>query len=298
MKNELKSRIDEQFSQLEWTRQHSCCVWDTIRCRHEPITRKRLTACIAMLLALMMSIGAVAGVRYSKRYDAQKLAEETLESCFGITDEMFAFFSRETEEAEGATILRYSGIDVAAELLGTYTVRIENGTACAEWNLQGVPYAWGTDKLQTLVEICKQEGGYAQAAEEARQAKLAAGLPELQQSDAAHEAIKASTENQELEAANAKSLAKLEWSEIDRMARAAIQERYELNDLQTAALELVEESSWWKMKGKTPIVEPYYWLCQSEGEWTAGDGIYIVEMNALNGVIESVIYDSGIAGNG
>ena len=65
-----------------------------------------------------------------------------------------------------------------------------------------------------------------------------------------------------------------------------------------AKLELVEESCWWKMQGNTPIAEPYYWLTLNEGAWTAGDGIYIVEVNAESGVIEGIIYDSGIAGNG
>lgn len=299
MKNEWKQRVDEQFSQLSWNEHSSNRVWNAIDNSTRSVARKKLTACLAMMLVLAVSIGVAAGIRYSQRYDTQRLAEETLRNTYGITDEMLTYFSKEVKEENGATVFKYRGIDVLEELLGTYTIRVEKGSVrTADWNLKDVSYAWGMEKLQTISEICKQEHGYAQVTDEACQTLRKLGLQPASASVATEEEIEALIKKQDEEAERAKQLARLEWAEIDRLARAAIQDRYGLSDAQIAQMELVEESSWWKMEMDNPIVEPYYWLNQKEGEWTEGDGIYIVEMNAETGVIEGIVYDSAIAGNG
>lgn len=85
------------------------------------------------------------------------------------------------------------------------------------------------------------------------------------------------------------------------LARDAIGAVYGLTPQQLDRLEWQEDydPSPYSMKGDTPVLTEWFWLWQSEGEdFTEGDGLYRVEVNAETGVIENVTYDSGLSGNG
>lgn len=101
--------------------------------------------------------------------------------------------------------------------------------------------------------------------------------------------------------AQAQALAALTHEQAMRLAREAIGTVYGLTPQQLDRLEWQEDydPSPYSMKGDTPMLTEWFWLWQSEGEdFTEGDGMYRVEVNAETGVIENVTYDSGLSGNG
>ena len=101
--------------------------------------------------------------------------------------------------------------------------------------------------------------------------------------------------------AQAQALAALTHEQAMRLAREAIGTVYGLTPQQLDRLEWQEDydPSPYSMKGDTPVLTEWFWLWQSEGEdFTEGDGLYRVEVNAETGVIENVTYDSGLSGNG
>ena len=297
-KSEFQQLVDHELSNVYWDERCKQQVYHELTGRKKIQMKKRTALIFAMVLLLTVSLALAAGIQYSQKYDAQKLAEKTLLNNYGITDEMLTFFSRQIVQEKDTIILTYRGMNDFDDLLGTYTIKIQNGKVDAEWNMKAVLYAWGSEKLQYAVEMCKKEGGYAQLVKEANQDRQSVGVKHSRAAQQTEEEIALLMEKQQRDAETAKALAQLEWAEIDHLARKAIQERYGLSDAQLSLLELVEESSWWKLQQDAPIAEPYYWLTQQEGEWTEGDGIYIVEVNAETGTIEGIVYDSGIAGNG
>ena len=301
MKNEFQQMIDQELSELTWN--DACRREVRSRIIQSRVLKKpkgRLAISLALVLVLAMSIAVAAGVRFSRKYDAQQAAEAALSSAYGITDEMLAFFSKSMEENNGAHVFIYRGLEDLSGMLGVYTVTVKEGTASAAWSLSDQPAAWGSEKLMEIAEVCKMEGGFSAVVEEARTAALESGVLRSAGNNMmpSEEEIKAYASQQAQEENEAKARAKFSWEEIDQLARAAIQQRYGLNDVQMATLELVDESSWWKMEDGKPIVQPYYWLTQAPDGWTEGDGIYIVDVNVESGVIEGILYDSAIAGNG
>ena len=47
-----------------------------------------------------------------------------------------------------------------------------------------------------------------------------------------------------------------------------------------------------------PLVNLFFHLTQNADEWTEKDGIYVVTINLLDGVVEDTYYDNGLMGNG
>lgn len=97
----------------------------------------------------------------------------------------------------------------------------------------------------------------------------------------------------------AKALAKLTLADAHALALRALGETHGLTQAQLDRLTVNEDNTGMTMREGTPIAQMWYWLWQREDETrTEGDGLYIVDVNLETGVIENVIYDSGLAGNG
>ena len=101
--------------------------------------------------------------------------------------------------------------------------------------------------------------------------------------------------------AEAQARAEITRAQAVELARDALAQVYGLTQAQLDRLEWQEDyaPSPYRMEGDMPIITECFWLWQGDGEaFTAGDGLYTVEVNAQTGVIENVLYDSGLSGNG
>ena len=100
----------------------------------------------------------------------------------------------------------------------------------------------------------------------------------------------------------AKALAEITPEQAAQLAKAAAAEVYGLSPAQTDSMEWIEDvaPSPYAMAGDVPVIQIYLWLWQggSSAPFAEGDGVYQVEVNALTGTIESILYDSTLAGNG
>lgn len=101
--------------------------------------------------------------------------------------------------------------------------------------------------------------------------------------------------------AEAQARAEITRAQAVELARDALAQVYGLTQAQLGELEWQEDyaPSPYRMEGDAPIITEYFWLWQGDGEaFTEGNGLYAVEVNAQTGVIENVLYDSGLSGNG
>lgn len=100
----------------------------------------------------------------------------------------------------------------------------------------------------------------------------------------------------------AKALAEITPEQAAQLAKDAAAEVYGLSPAQTDSMEWIDDvaPSPYAMAGDTPVIQIYLWLWQggSSAPFAEGDGVYQVDVNAQTGTIESILYDSTLAGNG
>ena len=94
---------------------------------------------------------------------------------------------------------------------------------------------------------------------------------------------------------------------MQSIAKEAIAARYELDERQTALLELyvqplaTEPNAWYRMNDGVPCFEVQYFLDQDPEHpetHVDKDGTYAALVNVETGVIEKLVYESGMGGEG
>ncbi len=294
-RNPFQQLVDRNLSGLQWNEWRKVKTLRAIEQERRPVFMKKKMAVIALaiVLCMMTSIAFAATLVYSHRYTQAARADALLAEKFGITEDMLSFFARTSH----GDIYRYRSLDDLAGMPGDYMVDLSSGEA--KWLFDGPDsMGWDADKLAEVLLICQEEGGYGSVCAQAQEAAAAIGLtaPALVMPNQAElEAMLAENEAWE---ARAKELAILTMAEAEKLARAAIQERYGLTDAQVQQLDFAEDSSWYTMLEEIPVIQPYFGLNQSGDGWTEKDGVYIVTVNALDGSIEGIVYDTGLLGVG
>ena len=88
--------------------------------------------------------------------------------------------------------------------------------------------------------------------------------------------------------------------EAVKSAKEAIVQEYKLTDAQAKKLTYeADQTTYVTYQEGQPLVHLMFWLWQEdEGPFTEKDGQYWVTINLQTGVIEDILYDSGLAGNG
>ncbi len=105
------------------------------------------------------------------------------------------------------------------------------------------------------------------------------------------------------ESREARERAKITIEEAETIARRAIETTYGLTKGQMEKMEAVWDEvndpyPYYMLDGK-PVISVWFGLTQDEAAGhVEGDGIYVVDVNVETGVIESILYDSGLNGNG
>ena len=111
----------------------------------------------------------------------------------------------------------------------------------------------------------------------------------------------------EAEKTQALNAAKLPEDEMQALAKEAVIRRYELTDEQASMLEIYvqpladEANAWYWMEDGNPCFEVQFFLDQDPENpvhHVDKDGTYAVLVNVETGVIERMVYESGLGGNG
>lgn len=298
--SDFQQLVDRDLSSLqwnEWRKQQVFCAMDEER--RTPYMKKKMTSILAfaLTLCLLAGVALAATLVYSNHYTQAEKADALLKEHFNITEDKLSFFTRSSE----GDIYHYESLNDFAGMLGDYEVNLSTGEV--NWLYGGTEgTGWDAQKLDEILALCQQPDGYRQAVRKAKAAAADLGLTMLpaEPVDAdkairdAESRLAETTEN----AIIAQSRATISMDEAKDLALAAIQQKYGLTDAQMKQLEFVDESSMYTMDGETPHIEPYFWLCQQEDAFTEKDGIYVVVINALDGTIEGIRYDTALLGNG
>lgn len=254
-------------------------------------TSMRLVLAIAAILVVTTALAA--GLLFSPRYDASKLANEALLNKYGITEKMMTMFYRETTQTDDANFtVTYTPQEVSR--LGVYTVTVNNGKAEAVWSHDGEDTsggleakAWGKEQAEMLVTDYSTVMLYLQSNSDSP--LKPADVPFI----SVEEHAKAVLETKE----KVQRAAKITLEKAKESAVAALVGEYGLTDEQAALLQIFVDDETYAFEDGRPTVSLYYHLTQGS-EWREKDGIYVVRVNLETGEIENIIYDSTLAGNG
>ena len=318
MKNKetLRTAMDRRLSFLDELPSCRAALQQRIAQEEAPVMKKKISfgLVFALVLVSLSVIALAAGLLFSPKADAAALADRALAEKYGVTLEMNTFFCRNEEELpDGGVRVTYTGKDLLEYVLGTYTADVKDGKAEVTWSHDGEDTsggyraeAWGAEQLKQMMADNKTTGDqslfedYAAAVAEAHDAAWV-------QPDHTGEEIKAYFEMLEAEKTQALNAAKLPEDEMQALAKEAVIRRYELTDEQAAMLEIYvqpyadEANAWYWMEDGNPCFEVQFFLDQdpeNPDHHVDKDGSYAVLVNVETGVIERMVYESGLGGNG
>ena len=325
MKNhDFQELVDRRLSGLVWDEARRRKVLSQVIEEERPMKRK---VSFSLVLALaVLCIGAVAiaeGIMFSARYGAVRLANQAMEKQYGITADLLSLFHREADDhGDGTATITYSvasEADFPAEQMGVYTVEVKGNRATASWSNDGkdtsgglAAEAFGAEQLSILsydyTNAMKQliDAGVITPKSSATPMPVAWAdgrivWSEEDQAEAEQALANADQADQERKAqiAKAEKAAKLTVQTAAELAREAIRQEYALTEAQNENLIYEPDSAFITWQDDQPQANLLFWLWQGEdGAFHEKDGQYWVTVNLMTGVIEDLIYDSGLAANG
>lgn len=300
-KNDFRRRADRSLSALTWTDAQRRKVLRRIAEEERPMRKLKWSAVAAIALICMTLAGALAaGLVYGPGVQATMMAEQALLEEWGITQDMLTFFARTVERQENGHIVTYEGYEGLDGVLGMYTVTVRDGAAETVWSLAGVSTeggfdarAWGKDQLKEMLRLKQETGTGRVFHDKARGMADPMPTPQAQSEDAF------AAEQQRFAA-----LAVLGEESMVDAAREAVRQVHQLTDTQAAKLIHEPLMSCYHMMNGNLCYDVNLQLQQADAgglldvPYTDKDGVYTVTVNAETGVIESVLYESALGGNG
>ena len=294
----FRERVDRSLSALTWDGRGREAVLRAIDKEEGNVKKKLFTTLLiaALVACLGVSALAAAGLIFNPRVDAARLADRALEAKYGVTRDMLGYFDRTVEEQDDGVTVTYRGAGVYEYVLGEYTVTVKDGSAVASWSHDGEDTgfdgpAWGAEQLAVMAADAKVSRNGDRFAPKA--AELTAELSAGDRADP--EGLAQGT------------LDGAERARLVALAKDAVREVYGLTEAQLDALQYVEELSGFLPAGKDSrrVYNVNLQLMQDQSpdesgmtEFIEGDGSYDVAVDIAGNAIESVSYDSGLAGNG
>ena len=268
---------------------------------------------IVLVLLLMSAIALAAGLIFSPKANALTLADQTLEETYGINQAMLGYFHRTVQEqADGTTVVSYEGFENLSYVLGTYTVTVKGNQAAAVWSRDGEDTsdgldadAWGVEQLSEMLKISTTEHEVKPYFDKANEINKKHGLTFANQAQGPAETEEEYAVRRAKTEAEIKALQKLSQEDIMNLACQALALTYGLTENQIKSLRTEEDMYSYCYQNDQPCLEVFFFLQQKTSddpniwpEWTEKDGQYWVSVNVETGVIEDILYDSGLNGNG
>ena len=292
-KEELNMRVKNVLSTLE----------------EKPVRRMSMRRAAVLAVCMVMLVTAAcagaAGLMFSNEYDAVRLAHRALAEEYGITEEMQTYFAQEVTEQNGVTTIVVSGMTGMRHVLGEYTVTIRDGDATVSWSKDGQStegdldaYAWGAKQIEILLEMAKQENGFSRGYHKAQEIRTQMDGEDMTVSiTKGGDATVVKLDEEQMD----RAVISVSEEEAVLIAKQAFAEEYGLTQQQLDQMIYEKDYAGYTYAirdGKT-ICEVWFWLHQDEDVvHTDGDGLYWARLNAQTGVVEEMMYDSALAGNG
>lgn len=140
MKNEFQRIVDGELSGLRWDERMSRTVLRMTE-KEEKKMKRRIPAAMAIAVTILLaaSLALAAGLLFTPRYEAEKLADDALHEKYGITDEMMSFFSKQIAQEDGRTTVTYQAVAGLSDVMGEYVVVVEKNNASAAWSFDDAP---------------------------------------------------------------------------------------------------------------------------------------------------------------
>ena len=315
-KDMIRSAMDRRLSFLDGLPSCRAGVLEQIAREEAPVMKKKVSVGLvfAIVLVLLSVAALAAGILFSRGADAARIADRALEEKYGVTQEMQTYFYREEEEQpDGAVCVTYTGKDDLEYVLGTYTAYVKDGKAEVAWSHDGEDTAggyeaeaWGAEQLKEMMAWNSAQGNmdaFRPQAVAIAEKHNAAWKQEI----GTDEEKRAYFEQLEKEKTAALEARKIPEETMKSAARDAVIQTYELSAEQAALLELyvqplaVEENAWYHMYEGKPCFEVQYFLDQDPEHTETHvekDGTYAALINVETGVIEKLVYESGLGGEG
>ena len=309
MKNHnFREHVDWKLAELVWDEANRKAVLRAVEKEEKPM-RKRSTTVMLIAAILCISLTALAaGILFSPKYEAAKLANQALREQYGLTDDLLSLFHREVEEhADGTATVTYAAprFDFPTAQMGDYTVEVEKNHATATWSNDGkdtsgglAAQAFGPEQLHLL------SYNYASTMEQLYEAgKILHHMTQDARSGLTESEIEQLAQNAEKkrvsEIDKAEKQTHTTAQKLAEAAQAVVCREYGLSEAQSAKLIYEPDSTYITYQDDQPIVNLLFWLWQSEDEtFTEKDGQYWIAVNMQTGVIDDILYDAGLAGNG
>lgn len=331
--NDFQELVDRRLSGLEWDEGQRRGVLSAVREEEKPMKKKVSFAFVLAVVVLCAGAAAIAeGLLFSQRYSAARLANQAMEQQYGMTSDILSLFYRQvTQHSGGAATVTYSvgsEADFPAEQMGVYTVEVKGNQAKASWSNDGKDTsgglkaeAFGAEQLRMLsydyANTMKQlaDAGLFQPKAAATPMPIAAATPmpiaygedgrivwtdedRAEANQALAEAERAEKERKD-EITKAEAAGKLSIEKAAGVAKAAIVQEYALTEKQIEKLMYEPDSVYITWQEGKPQANLLFWLWQGEDEtFREKDGQYWVTVNLETGVIEDILYDAVLAGNG
>ena len=281
--------------------------------------KKKLSVGLALALAAMLAAmtALAAGINFSNKVDVKRAALDAFREKYGITEEMLTVLHVEVGEPDenGAQTVTLTPVEPQyAERVGEYAATVQGGKVTASWSHDGEEIGegiespiYGAEQLALLCANYTEVMQYLFAQEKESDAQNGpAQTPPPPEGDDGEpldfEAwFAAQTAQWEADKAEVEAAAKLTTEECKAIAIEALKDVYGLTDAQVAELVPFEGGYenydlYYAFEDGQPVVSMMFRLWH-EG-YAQNDGQYWVDVNMDTGVVEDVIYDSGMAGNG
>ena len=326
--NEFQELVDQNLSGLVWDERKRQRVLHALSEEEKPVKKFSTTFILIAAIVCLSVTALAAGLIFSPKYDAVRVANQAMEDQYGITPDLLSLFWRDIKENEdGTTTVVYSTTkDVGpVSKIGEYTVMVDGPKATVSWSNEGKDTsgglsaeAYGPDQLHTISydygNAMQQlmELGIIPSPNYSLNPRLADGQIDdeewTEEDQAEWEQALVEVEEDEkqrlAEIAEAESRGKITVEQAADVGKEAIIQEYTLTKDQADKLEYQPDMIYASYENDEPLINLCYCLWQKEGatfsgdNFTEKDGQYWVTINLLTGVIEDLVYDSGLAGNG
>ena len=326
--NEFQELVDQNLSGLVWDERKRQRVLHALNEEEKPVKKFSTTFILIAAIVCLSVTALAAGLIFSPKYDAVRVANQAMEDQYGITPDLLSLFWRDIKENEdGTTTVVYSTTkDVGpVSRIGEYTVMVDGPKATVSWSNEGKDTsgglsaeAYGPDQLHTISydygNAMQQlmELGIIPSPDYSPNPRLADGQIDdeewTEEDQAEWEQALVEVEEDEkqrlAEIAEAESRGKITVEQAADVGKEAIIQEYTLTKEQADKLEYQPDMIYASYENDEPLINLCYCLWQKEGatfsgdNFTEKDGQYWVTINLLTGVIEDLVYDSGLAANG
>ena len=326
--NEFQELVDQNLSGLVWDERKRQRVLHALNEEEKPVKKFSTTFILIAAIVCLSVTALAAGLIFSPKYDAVRVANQAMEDQYGITPDLLSLFWRDVKENEdGTTTVVYSTTNDVGPVsrIGEYTVMVDGPKATVSWSNEGKDTsgglsaeAYGPDQLHTISydygNAMQQlmELGIIPSPDYSPNPRLADGQIDdeewTEEDQAEWEQALVEVEEDEkqrlAEIAEAESRGKITVEQAADVGKEAIIQEYTLTKEQADKLEYQPDMIYASYENDEPLINLCYCLWQKEGatfsgdNFTEKDGQYWVTINLLTGVIEDLVYDSGLAGNG